>query len=234
MFVSWENLRWMEKKIWISLFTFVTDFANKATQQKNSSLWWNTNSIRNWNPNHKIKMKNKNKTKISQPVLSGKPNERRTFTVLVRIASSRQRHSPISSRTRLSLHSGLVVNEKLWLLLQVAGKDCGEPGRRRWTCRSSSNRSSSSSRGLASRNPRIRFQFLGSRPRRVRRFDAFIEFTPTSPIPFSNPTLNSPTNHLPLCQTSPKSNPFFSYFNYYQLRMIFFSIIKKQKKIFNH
>ena len=27
---------------------------------------------------------------------------------------------------------------------------------------------------------------------------------------------------------------FFSYFNYYQLRMGFFSIIKKEKKIFNH
>ena len=27
---------------------------------------------------------------------------------------------------------------------------------------------------------------------------------------------------------------FFSYFNYYQLRMVFFSIIKKAEKIFNH
>ena len=34
MFVSWENLRGMKKKFWISVFTFVTDFANKAAQQE--------------------------------------------------------------------------------------------------------------------------------------------------------------------------------------------------------
>ena len=196
-------------------------FQIRQPNKKNSSSQWNTNSIRNWKPNHKIKMKNKNKTKISQPVLFGKPNKRRTFTVLVGIASSGQWHSPISSQTRLSLHGGLAVNEKLRLLLHAAGEDRGEPGRRRQTRRSSSNHSSSS-RGLASRNPRIRFQFLGSGPRRVRRFDAFIKFTPTSPIPLSNPTLNSLTYHLPLRQTSPKSNPSISYFNYYPSKDFFF------------
>ena len=184
----------------------------RLPNKKNSSLRWNTNSIRNWNPNYKIKMKNKNKTKISQPIRSGKPNEWWMFTVLVGIASSRRRHSPISLQMRLSLHGGLAVNEKLRLLLHAAGEGRGEPGQRRRTHRSSSNRSSSSSQGLASRNPRIRFQFLGSGPRRVRRFDAFIEFTPTSPIPFSNPTLNSPTNHSPSTSNLSKIQSFLFLF----------------------
>ena len=106
---------------------------------------------------------------FSQPKLSWKPNERQTFAVLVGIASSRRRHSPINSRTRLSLHGGLIINEKPRLLLHAAGEDRGKLGRRRWTRRSSNSRSSSRSRGLASRNPRIRFQFLESRPKQIRK-----------------------------------------------------------------
>ncbi|KAF3966466.1 hypothetical protein CMV_009441 [Castanea mollissima] len=75
--------------------------------------------------------------------------------VLAEIASSRQQHSPISSQMRLSLHGGLVINEKPRLLLHVAGEDRGELGRRRRTRRISDSRSRSSSRGLVSRNHRI-------------------------------------------------------------------------------
>ena len=107
--------------------------------------------------------------KFSWPTLSGKPNERRTFVVLVGIASSRQRNYLTSSRIRLSLQGGLVVNKKPWLLLHAAGEDRGKPRRRRQTRRSSSSRNSSSNRGLASRNPRIRFQFLRSGPEQIRK-----------------------------------------------------------------
>ena len=107
--------------------------------------------------------------KFSWPALSRKPNERRTFTVLVGIASFHRQHSAISLQTRLFLHGGLVINEKPRLLLHAAGEDRSEPRWRRQTRRSSNSRSSSSSRGLASRNPRIRFQFLGSGPEQIQK-----------------------------------------------------------------
>ena len=55
-------------------------------------------------------------------------HRRRTLAVLVGISRSRRRHSPISPRTRLSLHGGLVVNKKPRLLLHAAGEDRDELG----------------------------------------------------------------------------------------------------------
>ena len=61
MFVSREN---MEKKIESHYLPLLLTLQIRQPNKKNSSLRWNTNSIRNWNPNNKIKTKTKqNKTK---------------------------------------------------------------------------------------------------------------------------------------------------------------------------
>ena len=68
------------------------------------------------------------------------------------------------------------------LLLHATGEDHGKLGRRRWTHRSSGSRCSSSSQGLTSWNPRIRFQFLGSGPKQIRKKQVPTVLLPIRPI----------------------------------------------------
>ena len=60
MFVSREN---MEKKFESHYLPLLLTLQIRQPNKKNSSSRWNTNSIRNWNPNNKIKKKKKKKKK---------------------------------------------------------------------------------------------------------------------------------------------------------------------------
>ena len=53
----------MRKKIESHYLPLLLTLQIRQPNKKNSSLWWNTNSIRNWNPNNKIKTKKKRKKK---------------------------------------------------------------------------------------------------------------------------------------------------------------------------
>ena len=66
-----------EKKIESHYLPLLLTLQIRQPNKRNSSSWWNTNSIRNWNPNDKIRTKKKKRSKTIriEPAKNSKQNQ---------------------------------------------------------------------------------------------------------------------------------------------------------------